>query len=438
MKNLLKSERGSVTVEATISLTAFMFAIITILTMINISTVQAKMSVAINTTAKEISQYSYLYGLTGFNQSNKTISDDANETKGDIDGVITNVNAVFNEIGNLGKTAEKVEPKDPTTILEAWDDVGASLDNVGEAKSKLEEQFKKIGDDPKQFIFGITKLIASEGLELAKSKLIAAPLSKAMVQKHLKNYKNDSTENFLQTLGVVPSKGSGKYIDGLDFGESTLFPYGSDEIKIVVTYKVKVIALLPIKKDFTFTQTALTHGWLGGDKTYEASPTNAKTEEEVLKDNGPLNNGLWVGTTPTERSRLIKNIAFGELQNENYFKVGGGINDIDAYSKDKNEIVYITTSNPLYTAPGADPVTVDNMDKKAIEANLMRCCTKINSTSEKIKTITVISTDKNGNKIKENVACVAPKKRIILAIPEDDRLKDEIQKIINGMKTDGV
>lgn len=65
----LKSESGSVTVEATISLSAFMFAIVTILTIINICIVQARVSYAINTTAKEISQYSYLYALTGLNDS---------------------------------------------------------------------------------------------------------------------------------------------------------------------------------------------------------------------------------------------------------------------------------------------------------------------------------------------------------------------------------
>lgn len=69
MFNKLKKESGSVTIEATISLSSFMFAIVTILTIVNICVVQAKMSYAINTTAKEISQYSYLYSLTGLNNS---------------------------------------------------------------------------------------------------------------------------------------------------------------------------------------------------------------------------------------------------------------------------------------------------------------------------------------------------------------------------------
>ena len=66
MLKRIKSESGSVTIEATISLTAFMFAIVTLLTIVNICMIQARMSVAINTTAKELSQYSYLYSLTGF------------------------------------------------------------------------------------------------------------------------------------------------------------------------------------------------------------------------------------------------------------------------------------------------------------------------------------------------------------------------------------
>ncbi len=69
MRRKFRDESGSVTVEATISLSAFMFAIVTILTIVNVCIVQARMSYALNTTAKEISQYSYLYSLTGLNDS---------------------------------------------------------------------------------------------------------------------------------------------------------------------------------------------------------------------------------------------------------------------------------------------------------------------------------------------------------------------------------
>ena len=52
MLKRIKCESGSGTNEATISLSAFMFAIVTLLTIVNICLVQARVAVAINTTAK--------------------------------------------------------------------------------------------------------------------------------------------------------------------------------------------------------------------------------------------------------------------------------------------------------------------------------------------------------------------------------------------------
>jgi hypothetical protein len=49
MLKRIKGESGSVTIEATISLSAFMFAIVTLLTIVNICLVQARVAVAINT-----------------------------------------------------------------------------------------------------------------------------------------------------------------------------------------------------------------------------------------------------------------------------------------------------------------------------------------------------------------------------------------------------
>ena len=98
MLKRLKNEHGSVTIEATIALSAFMFAIVTLLTVVNICIVQAKMSYAINSTAKEISQYSYLYSLTGLNDRQKELYGAAKADTKDIDDILSNVNTVYNEI----------------------------------------------------------------------------------------------------------------------------------------------------------------------------------------------------------------------------------------------------------------------------------------------------------------------------------------------------
>ena len=48
-------DSGAIVVEAIISLTSFVFAIVTVLTVVNICLIQARMAHAINTTASEIS-----------------------------------------------------------------------------------------------------------------------------------------------------------------------------------------------------------------------------------------------------------------------------------------------------------------------------------------------------------------------------------------------
>ena len=63
-------------------------------------------------------------------------------------------------------------------------------------------------------------------------------------------------------MRVVPTGGS--YLDSLNFKRSQVFKDGKDsKIDLVVKYKVRVIKLLGIEKDFNFTQRAQTNGWFG-------------------------------------------------------------------------------------------------------------------------------------------------------------------------------
>ena len=64
----ISDEKGAIVIEATLSLTFFMFLIVMLLSIVNICIAQAKIAVALNETAKEISQYSYMYTLTGINE----------------------------------------------------------------------------------------------------------------------------------------------------------------------------------------------------------------------------------------------------------------------------------------------------------------------------------------------------------------------------------
>lgn len=422
MFNKLKKESGSVTIEATISLSSFMFAIVTILTIVNICVVQAKMSYAINTTAKEISQYSYLYSLTGLNNSQDMLYKAGVEGTKDVTKILTDINTVYNEIENLGSTGNQ-SPDNIEQIMSAWDKAAGSAENIEKAGSSIYESISDIADDPKNLLFGIAKMAASDGFDLVKSRLIAAPLAKVMVQKHLVNSKDASVEDSLKFLNVVPSA-TGSYLDGLDFKQSSLFPHGSNEIRINVQYDVKVIALLPIDFSFHFNQTAVTHGWLAGEKSYQSSQKYVD------------NDTLWTKSTINERSTMIRHMVINDKIGEGYQKTTG-LTDVQLYNPDTNEFVMISSMNPLWSAEGEAPKTLADLDDDALRESIERICGKMKSTTDRLANVTT-KTENNGSITKNDYNCSGASNKIVLVIPEDEGLREKIESIIANANTQGV
>lgn len=422
----LKNERGLITVEATISLTAFMFALITVLTIINICIVQAKMSCAINATAKEISQYSYLYSLTGLNESHKDLVEEGKKDTEGVTKILKDINEVFNEVENLGQTGKQT-PENIEEILDAWPDLSGSMDSIGEKGKSIYSEIEDIAKDPKNLMFGIVKMAASEGFDLVKSRLIAAPLSKALVQKHLVNDEDGNVNAYLKSLGVVPSA-TGSYIDGLDFSHSQFFPKGSSEIKVCVEYDVKVIALLPIDFSFHFTQTAVTHGWLTGENSH-------KSKEDV-KVEYVDNNTLWTEATIDERSSYIRHMVIADLMDEGYSKTSG-LTDVQLYNVQTKEFAMIASMNPLWSATDEDPKTLADLNDEALKTTIERLCGKAASTTDGLRKVTT-KEEVSGTTTKPEHDCTGASTKIILVIPEDEGLKERMEQIVSGAKKHGV
>lgn len=268
MRNMdFKSEDGAVIIEATISLSVFMFLIVTVLTIVNICYVQSKMSIAINETAKEISQYSYLYGITGLNDKQKALAEQGKAAN-------DSVNNIIDGVGSLMDTVESTK-KDVTNTYENTMAGNFSVDmlsqtgkniseNINSGRASIEaveNELSAIAEDPVAFLKSLAALFGNGAIDKAKSHLIAAPVAKLMSKRHFKSASDGDSESFLRGLGVVP-KGT-SYINGINFSKSELFPSGDNKIKIVAIYRVKVVPLLPVDMDFTFCQTAETKGWFG-------------------------------------------------------------------------------------------------------------------------------------------------------------------------------
>ena len=418
-----KNEQGAITIEATISLSAFAFAIVTILSIVNICLVQAKMSYAIHTTAKEISQYSYLYSLTGLLDREKEIYNSGVSQTSDIQGILTHVNEAYNAIEDITETGQST-PENVDDILNAWDSISGNLDNIGAAASGIEQNIQNIASDPKNLLFGIAKLGAVEAFDLVKSKLIGSALAKAMCKKHFCDEQGGDAEAYLKHLGVVPGA-TGSYMDGLDFSKSVLFPYGSSTIGICVSYDVKVIALLPIDFTFHFEQRAITHGWLAGDISFE--PAKKYVDNDTL----------WTNATVQERSSLVRHLVIADYTDDGYEKTKG-LTDVQLYNPDNDEFVMIASMNPLWSAEGESALTLADISDTAVQENIERLCGKMVSTTDAVTNVSTRVQQSDGSNVTHTYDASNASNTIVLVIPEDPGLQEKIQQIINQSNTHGV
>lgn len=257
----LRKEEGYITVEATISLTIYIFAFMMIFSIIHLCRVQMKISVAINNAAKEVSQYSYLYGVSGLSGSLSAVAKRSLEEQAEYKNIGSDVSSLYGQIVKLGDGGGGGFNVD--NIHNLQDELGTVKNSAASLKSKLK---KKI-EDPKEMLMGLCSVLVAEGNE-AINNVAAEYLAKALVRQNLKRELTDSDaeiEDYLHSMGL--KKTSGTYFESIDFQYSRLFPDGENEIKIVAVYEVRVLPLLDVvDSSFTIVQTARTRAWLMGDE----------------------------------------------------------------------------------------------------------------------------------------------------------------------------
>ncbi len=244
MDKIRKKEQGAVVVEATISLTAFIFAIFIILSIVDICYVQAKMGIALNSAAKEMSQYAYLYEALG-------ISDHMTGEGGKSSDLMKSFSQF---LGNVSKDTE---------------DFSATISNVFKDASD-----QAAGDSAAEYL--------NNGLGMG--------LANALVKKNLKSYDGDNADAFLRRCHV---KGG---MSGLNF-LSTTFLTNKDQnmVNLVVMYEVEVIRLLDTSFTFKFIQKAETKAWTKG-----VSVKDGQGPAEVpssIWDSGPTTRGNSIITS---------------------------------------------------------------------------------------------------------------------------------------------
>lgn len=254
LKKFIKDE-GAVIVEATIVLPIFIFLVITLMSVVNICMAQAKIQIAVNSAAKEMSTYAYLYGLTGLNDKRAAMARDGQTATGVLDEGIDGVIGIYDSIQDMSDNVAGTASGD-ISVEDLYKEAKNSASSIERGADSVKNTYETIKNDPKGFLLGMGKATATVGIDKASSYLIAAPLAKLFCEKHLKTVRL-SANDYLTKLGVEGG------FDGIDFTSSSICKSGKDEICVVAKYQIHVMKFFNIDVKYNFIQSGTTRAWFG-------------------------------------------------------------------------------------------------------------------------------------------------------------------------------
>ncbi len=200
-------QNGAIIVEATISLSIFMFVMFTMLSVIQIAYTQSRMSVALTCATKEMAEYAHIYYATS---TDKALS------------------------GTGGKSSE------------IFGEVGEFLQTIGSQLGSIDSELGQYVSD------GGGALSATSITNLATNG-IGQALATQLMEKNLVADDIDSAEAFFAR----------NHISDLDLSESKFLENGSPEIFMRAKYKIKVVELLDIDFSFQMSSWAYARAWDG-------------------------------------------------------------------------------------------------------------------------------------------------------------------------------
>ena len=245
----MKDEHGYIVVETVGTFVPFVLLLVSILSLVNIVAVQARMHFALTQAANTISMYSYTLEVLGVAGELTKLADKAGPVGDGLRDMRNDVNAAINGISTL------------TGIFEAIGRVGSVLDRAlgwgGEFTS-----------DPKGSFQNILSYGANELRNKAFEELV-----RPLVGRYLANGEKTGDE-YLKGVGVVNTAAKSEGLEALEFfsiwnfgaGDSVLIDENGN-IRLVVNYEIKYTfggLPLPFSPTLRITQAAVTKAWLNG------------------------------------------------------------------------------------------------------------------------------------------------------------------------------
>ena len=263
MRDQRTRETGSITVEASISLTFFTFVMVCFLLFINVGRAQMRIQLAANNAAREISQYMYLMKITGLYSMEQDISQAGQPAAGLVGDAEDHFKNALEAINQISNNLKETDYQNAQSVVTAIQNSSSNLETIKDSAKGLKTTLSSVTSNPVGFLKSMGALVASGLLNHVNNWVFGEIIGGALVEKYLGG---DQADALLKSLNVKTEEEGG----GLDLSHCVILQDGQsantvEDVNIVVIYEVKVFPLL--SKNFTvrYAVSASARAWLGGD-----------------------------------------------------------------------------------------------------------------------------------------------------------------------------
>ncbi|MDD4296678.1 MAG: TadE/TadG family type IV pilus assembly protein [Ruminiclostridium sp.] len=267
--NTKKYQRGSATVEAAIVLPILMIAFISVLTIIRIAVTYERMQQAVNQVAGQMSQYSYLYTVSGLKEQHDNLNNAIDDAKEELANQQNVLSTFYNEMQGLTENVSQIGNNNSNALnmntINDLINIASDASSATEAGEELAQQIENLIIDPMNEI-RLIGLALSDTLFGKGKTMLFGSISKSMIKRNLANDMQIDVSHVDESLRIVDG------INELDISCST-FLEDNETIDLIVEYKVKPVPDFIFFPEIRLRNRACVLAWTWGiDKIEHDEP----------------------------------------------------------------------------------------------------------------------------------------------------------------------
>lgn len=245
----VRGDDGYIVVETIGAFIPFVLLVVSILSLVNIVAVQARVHFALTQAANTLSMYSYVLEVTGIADNLTTLDSKAGRVAGELGEIKGGINSVLDGIGSISGI---------------FDAVSGGGEILGGVFGWAEE----IAADPNAAL----QDMANYGLNELRNKVFEE-LARPLIGRYLANGGMTGDE-YLESVGVVNTRSGNKGLEAIEFyraanlgsGNSALID-ANGNVRLVADYEIRYSfggLPLPFGPTLRITQVVVTKAWLNG------------------------------------------------------------------------------------------------------------------------------------------------------------------------------